>query len=281
MTPCPARCFDLDLSLPAAAGHVLSLCWLHQSGHQLPSLLASLSNSKLLLLSPPVRQAHMRPAQMTAPRPDGCADSDAAGDAGVLDLSPADVHAVMLSAPAPLTTLTVLTAGASSSTHSRRSGTTSAHTSSSISSAFQVLGVSCDGQLFWLQLPNDAAQHASVHQPRAAAQQAAVAAKALLPWPAAALAVSPSGREVLAASESGAVLLLPAAPAAAAAVLSSSESAAVADVSALMSGDAAVPGRVLAWSTDASWAASAGADGSLLVYATGALLGCWHGHTNS
>jgi hypothetical protein len=223
------------------------LCWLQQSSHQQPSLLASLSNSKLLLLSPPMRPAHVKPAQLTA----ACADSAAAADACVLDLSHADVHAAVLSGPAPLTTLAVLTHDASNS---------------SSSSGLQVLGGSCDGQLFWLQLPTAAA-----HQSRAATQQAAVTAKALLLWPAAALAVSPSGREVLAAADSGAMLLLPAAPAEAAAVLSSTEPVAVAGAGAVTSDDAAVPGRVLAWSADASWAASAGADGSLLVYATGVL----------
>jgi hypothetical protein len=130
-----------------------------------------------------------------------------------------------------------------------------------------LLGADSDGQLYWLQLPAAAASGAV--QAKAGAQQQAltVVSKAVLPWPAAALAVSPESQVVLLAGYGGAVLSLPtAAPAAAAALGASGAVGAPAAETGTADGTAAA---VLAWSADASWSASAGVDGSLLVYTNG------------
>lgn len=247
--------------LPVTAGAITSLCWLPHAGQQQPQLAAGLASGKLLLLTPPLRPAHINPADLAATTPSNSAESGAAS--WVLDLALADVHAVTLSVPTSLQAMAALAQDMGSSTHSRAGSTAGANSNSSA----QVLAASCDGQLFWLQLPADVGK---VPHSRLAGQQAAVVvAKAALPWPAAALSVSPSGREVLLAGVCGAVLRLPTAPDAAAAVLTAAESAAVTGLTGATGADAASPAAALAWSADAAWAASAGSDGSLLVYATG------------
>jgi hypothetical protein len=244
-------------NLVVGAGAINSLCWLANASHQQPQLLISLFSSKLLLLSPPVRPAHVNPTQLPAAGGEG----DAAADS-VLDLSYADLHAAVLPAPASLQAMEALLPDKGAGTRSRTVSTAGSYRNAA---SPQVLAAGCDGQLFWLQLPAEAANTTPA---KAAAQQVVVAAKALLPWPAASLAVSPNGQEVLVAAESGAVLQLPAAPAAATSMLNAAGLGSIAGSRAAPKPDG-VAVAALAWNADASWAAAARADGSLIVYATG------------
>lgn len=230
-------------------GTILSVCWLPAAGSRLqPQLLLGLANATVLALTAPAR-----PPQ----------------HGSSLDLEPAAVHAVTWSAPTALQALTLLQHDSSSS-----SSATQARVSGTADSSAQVLAAGCDGKLYWLQLPPPAAATAAASAPHgksSSTQAVSILSKVPLPWPAVALAVSPSGHEVLAAAADGAALLLPTSASAAVSMVGAAglESSAGQGVGA--AGGAAVPSTVLAWSPDSSWAATAGADGSLLVYATGAV----------
>jgi hypothetical protein len=231
------------------AGAVTSLCWLAaSSSSQQPRLLVASADSKVVLLTPPAQPTCIR----------GSGSSSAAQHSEPLGLCPEDVHAVQLLAPAPLQALAAVSPGFTSAT---RSHSSSMHAASSV---LQVLGAGSDGNLYWLDAP---AASSSVHHAQSTTQQLPVAAKVPLPWAAAALAVSPSGRDVLLASEHGAVMLLPtsAADAVSFAAAASSEAASVCGSHA-HGLSSVVAYAALAWGPDAAWAASAGADGSLLVY---------------
>jgi hypothetical protein len=217
-----------------------------------------------MLLTPPLRPAHANAAQLISASASSSSSSPA--ETSICDLSQADVHAVTLSAPAPLQALAVL--GQDTSTGSTTRGRASGVAGGSCT---ELLGAGSDGQLYWLQLPAAAASGPVQAKTGAHQLSLTVVSKAVLPWPAAALAVSPESQEVLLAGYGGAVLSLPTAPTAAAAVLTASSAVGGSAAEAVTADGTAA--AVLAWSGDASWSAAAGADGSLLVYTNGKGLG--------
>lgn len=214
------------------------------------------------MLTPPTQPAHAHSTAAYTKGVAGCTTANAGPAGSVLDLSPAELHAERLEAPAPLQALAVLPQAPGSTSTAGRSSTTASD------AGLQLLAAGCDGTVYWLQLAAETGSHGSSsgsHGPPGASHKLAVTNQVLLPWPVAALAVSPGGQELLAAVADGAVLLLPTAAAAATAVV------AAAGPVATSGGQAAAgePAAVLAWGASASWAALGGVDGSLVVYFPG------------
>jgi len=245
----------------------MSMCWLPGgTASRQPHLMVGLSNGSAMLLTPPLQAA-----ELTACGAASSSGSTAGGEAA-LDLSHAAAHVVNLSGPATMQALVALPQPLSGNAGNSRSG--SAAGGSLSSNVLQVLGAGSDGQLYWLQL--DAA---SMHSQHRAGTQQCPALSALhsvaLPWPAAALAVSPTGQQVLAAAADGAVVLLPTAAAAATSVLAAAGAGPAQGwcVGASATAGPARGGAELVWSLDARWAGSAGPDGSLMIYSTGRLGG--------
>jgi hypothetical protein len=256
------------------AGPILSLCWHPPTTHVLPQLVVSLVSSSLLLLTPPAQPARRHGTAAHAKGVAASTTANAAANSGsgdsALNISPAELHAECLAAPAPLQAVAVLPQAAGSTSTAGRSSTAAS------GAGLQLLAAGCDGSVYWLQLAAETESHmssAGSHGQAGASHKLAVTNQVLLPWPVAALAVSPGGQELLAAAADGAVLLLPTAAAAATAVVAAAGPVAASGVAAA----AGAPAAVLAWGANGAWAVLGGVDGSLSVYLPGTAIG--HGCT--
>jgi hypothetical protein len=230
------------------------LCWFNNSPSSQAQLLISLQGGALVCITPPMQPYSSSTSAATSP-------SEA------LELSPSQVQWQSTSTEVPLLKLAAVPP--SSNGNSKPAGLSSSGGRSEQQQqqqqqqqqalGAQIVGLSSDGELHRLLLPSDTATWAALK-----GKVLRSTAKLQLAAPGAVIAVSPGGQHMLLATQDGSLSVLPASSAAAtAAALHSSGRGAVVLGHSGAEGQCAA---ALAWSVGGGWAASAAADGSLLVH---------------
>lgn len=208
------------------------MCWCSTGAAGQPQLLVSMQGGGLLVLSPPAASSR---------------------SSGAVELSFAQLHAVTASTEVPLLQLAAVLHSAAAGSSS--SGNTDSH-------GQQLLGLGSDGQLHRLLLPSDAAGWAALH-----GKTLSSAAKQHLPAAGVALAASPGGSQLLLSLADGSLAVQHCTALIAAVGSSSSRSGAAVQRVAAHAGSVGGAASLLAWSADGTSAASAAADGILLLHA--------------
>jgi hypothetical protein len=133
------------------------------------------------------------------------------------------------------------------------------HPSSTTSSSTELVALSQEGHLHWLQLPPGAAGWAPGHTLQSVS-------RLILPVPGVRMALSADREQLVVMTRDGALLTLPAAAAAAEHAVASESG--ISTTAAIVAADM-VPMAALALSAGCAWCAVGGADGSLVLHSTG------------